>query len=45
MPEKDEEKDLQQVLTEMPWSAILVPLGLSLLVIVVVIALVVWDSK
>lgn len=33
----DNEKDLAQVLNEMPWSALLIPLGVGLLGVAIVV--------
>lgn len=41
---KDEEKELAQILAEIPWSAILIPLILALLVIAFSIVITVWTS-
>lgn len=37
---KDNDDDLQRILAEIPWSAIMIPLGLSLAVMVIAIVVV-----
>lgn len=43
-PGKPPDPDLREVLTSTPWSAILIPGGLAILVILAVLALVLWTK-
>jgi hypothetical protein len=41
----DEEKTLEEALQETPWSAILIPLALSILVVLTFLVIVITDVK